>query len=241
LSSLSIVIPAYNEEKRLQSTIQKLDVYLAHNPWDFVEILIVDDGSSDGTAALIQKQADSNPVYKLVRNPGNRGKGFAVKNGALSARGEWVLVTDADLSAPIDDLGKLIKAAMDQKADIAIGSRAIDRSLVSVRQPVFREYSGRFFNLVMRALTGLAFKDTQCGFKLFHQKTVQSIFSRQVIEGFGFDVEDLFLARLLGFRTVEVPVRWANVEGTKVSLASGLNGFLDLLRVRWYHLSGRYR
>ena len=136
---------------------------------------------------------------------------------------------------------KLTGAAIRYGADIVIGSRAVDRSLVSVRQPMFREYSGRFFNLVMRIVTGLPFMDTQCGFKLFHRRTVEPVFSRQVIEGFGFDVEDLFIAKLLGFKTVEVPVRWANVEGTKVSLWSGMNGFLDLLRVRFRQLAGRYR
>ena len=242
LSSLSIVIPAYNEEMRLPSTVEKLERFLvsAHG-WDSIEIVIVDDGSKDGTAATVEKLAAENPVFRLVKNPGNRGKGFAVKNGALSAKGEWLLVTDADLSSPIEELTKLVNAVRSQSADIAIGSRAVDRSLVSVRQPIFREYSGRFFNLVMRIVTGLPFMDTQCGFKLFHRRTVEPVFSRQVIEGFGFDVEDLFIAKALGFKTVEVPVRWANVEGTKVSLSSGMNGFLDLLRVRWYQLSGRYR
>ena len=150
-------------------------------------------------------------------------------------------MTDADLSSPIEELAKLIDAVRGQSADIAIGSRAIDRSLVSVRQPVFREYSGRLFNLVMRMVTGLTFMDTQCGFKLFHRRAVEPIFSRQILDGFGFDVEDLFIAKALGFKAVEVPVRWANVEGTKVSLSSGLNGFLDLVRVRWYQLTGRYR
>ena len=242
LSSLSIVIPAYNEETRLPSTVEKLERFLASSHgWDSIEIVIVDDGSKDKTAAMVEKLAAANPVFRLVKNPGNRGKGFAVKNGALHSQGDWLLVTDADLSAPIEEQEKLITAARKHSADIAIGSRALDRSLVHVRQSLFREYSGRFFNLVMRLVTGLSFLDTQCGFKLFHRKTVEPIFSRQVIEGFGFDVEDLFIAKKLGFKTVEVPVRWDNVEGTKVSLSSGVNGFLDLLRVRWYQLTNRYR
>ena len=242
LSSLSIVIPAYNEERRLPSTVEKLERFLASSHgWASIEIIIVDDGSTDKTAAIVERLAAANPVFRLVKNPGNRGKGYAVKNGALNSKGDWLLVTDADLSAPIEEQEKLITAARQHAADIAIGSRALDRSLVHVRQSLFREYSGRFFNLVMRLVTGLSFMDTQCGFKMFHRKTVEPIFSRQVIEGFGFDVEDLFIARQLGYKIVEVPVRWDNVEGTKVSLSSGVNGFLDLLRVRWYQLTNRYR
>lgn len=242
LSSLSIVIPAYNEEKRLPVTFEKLERFLATpHGWDSIEIVIVDDGSKDATASMVERLAARNPVFRLLKNPGNRGKGFAVKNGALHSSGDWLLVTDADLSAPIEEQEKLITAARQQSADIAIGSRAVDRTLVHVRQPLFREYSGRFFNLVMRLVTGLPFLDTQCGFKLFHRRTVEPIFSRQVIEGFGFDVEDLFLAKKLDYKAVEVPVRWDNVEGTKVSLSSGVNGFLDLLRVRWYQLTNRYR
>ena len=241
MSSLSIVIPAYNEERRLPEAIGKLERFLADSQWDSVEILVVDDGSKDGTARLVEDLAARMPAFRLVKNPGNRGKGYAVKNGVLHSKGDWVLVTDADLSSPIEELEKLTAAVRKVGADIAIGSRALNRELVTVRQPLLREYSGRFFNLVMRAATGLPFQDTQCGFKLFHRRTVEPIFSRQAIDGFGFDVEDLFIAKLLGFKAVEVPVRWANVEGTKVSLASGLNGFLDLLRVRWNQLAGRYR
>ena len=242
MSSLSIVIPAYNEEKRLPITFEKLERFLASpHGWDSIEIVIVDDGSKDATALTVERLAISNSVFRLVKNPGNRGKGYAVRKGALSSKGEWVLMTDADLSSPIEELAKLMTAVRSQSADIAIGSRAIDRSLVSVRQSIFREYSGRFFNLVMRLVTGLPFMDTQCGFKLFHRSTVMPIFSRQTLDGFGFDVEDLFIAKALGFKTVEVPVRWANVEGTKVSLSSGLNGFFDLLLIRWYQATGRYR
>ena len=242
MSSLSIVIPAYNEEKRLPVTVEKLERFLAGpHGWDSIEIVIVDDGSGDATASVVEGVAARNPIFRLLKNPGNRGKGFAVKNGALNSTGDWLLVTDADLSSPIEEQEKLIAAARLQSADIAIGSRAVDRSLVHVRQPLFREYSGRFFNLVMRLVTGLPFMDTQCGFKLFHRRTVEPIFSRQVIESFGFDVEDLFLAKKLGFKAVEVPVRWDNVEGSKVSLSSGVNGFLDLLRIRWHQLTGRYR
>ena len=128
-----------------------------------------------------------------------------------------------------------------QDVAVAIGSRAIDRRLVEVHQPAFREFSGRFFNLVMRVVTGLPFRDTQCGFKLFRRDAAQAIFQRQLIMGFGFDVEDLMIARVQGFKAVEVGVRWANVEGTKVSLMSGLRSFPDVALVRWNQLMGRYR
>jgi hypothetical protein len=159
----------------------------------------------------------------------------------LASLKEWALITDADLSAPIEELTRLTDAVRLQSAQVAIGSRAIDRSLVLVHQTEFREFSGRFFNIVMRMVTGLPFRDTQCGFKLFSHDAAQAIFARQQIEGFGFDVEDLMIARTLGFKAIEVGVRWANVEGTKVSLMSGLRSFSDVLLVRWYQLTGRYR
>lgn len=210
--------------------------YLRSSPWPDAEILVVDDGSSDGTA----QAAERFPVG-VLRNPGNRGKGYSVRQGMLQGAGDWLLFTDADLSAPIEELVKLWKAAQAGGAAVAIGSRALDRSLIGVHQPAVREQLGRFFNLVMRLVTGLPFWDTQCGFKLFERRAARDIFSRQRLDGFGFDVEVLFLARVLGYRAVEVPVRWDHAPGTKVSAINGLQAFLDPLRVRWNHLRGRYR
>jgi NAD(P)-dependent dehydrogenase (short-subunit alcohol dehydrogenase family) len=157
------------------------------------------------------------------------------------AQGEWILSTDADLSSPLEEVDKLLAAVERAGAAAAIGSRALDRSLVGVHQAPLREMSGRVFNLVMRTATGLPFRDTQCGFKLFRKDAARVIFPRQKLEGFGFDVEDLLIARIHGFQVVEVPVRWDNVEGTKVSALSGARAFWDLAVVRWHQLCGRYR
>jgi glycosyltransferase involved in cell wall biosynthesis len=180
-------------------------------------------------------------IVRLLSNPGNRGKGYAVRNGMLAAKGDWILSTDADLSAPIEELDKLIAAARRENAVVAIGSRALNRKLVKVHQPIMRELSGRAFNLVMRLVTGLPFRDTQCGFKLFHQDAAKNIFSRQKEEGFSFDVEDLVIARVLGLRAIEVPVEWSNVEGTKVSLTQGMKSFTDLVRIRGRAVRGEYK
>jgi glycosyltransferase involved in cell wall biosynthesis len=178
----------------------------------------------------------------LLENSGNRGKGYAVRHGMLEAQGDWVLFTDADLSAPIAELDKLLAAARERGAQVAIGSRALDRSLIQVHQSVFREQAGRIFNLCMRVVTGLPLWDTQCGFKLFEAHAAREIFRRQRLDGFSFDVEALFLARKLGFRIVEVPVRWSHTEGTKVSMFSdSLLMFVDLFQVRWNQLRGLYR
>jgi glycosyltransferase involved in cell wall biosynthesis len=198
--------------------------------------VVVDDGSRDGTIEVARKAG-----ARVVSNFGNRGKGYTVRHGMMEAKGEWALFTDADLSSPIEELDKLWNAAGRAAAQVAIGSRAVDRSLVGVHQPVFREYSGRLFNLVMRLITGLPYADTQCGFKLFETRAAREIFKRQRLDGFGFDVEALYIARRLGCRAVEVPVRWNDVPGTKVSLWRGLAAFLDPLKVRWYGLRGIYR
>jgi len=201
----------------------------------FYELVVVDDGSSDATSSVVEKYHEAHPEVRLLRNPGNRGKGYAIRHGMLEARGEWILYTDADLSTPITELAKLSAAAIQQQADVAIGSRALNRALVEVHQPAFREYSGRFFNLIMRAVTGLEFRDTQCGFKLFRAEAARQIFPLQKQDGFSFDVEDLVIAKKLGLRAIEVPVRWANVEGTKVRLTQGLKSFADLVRIRRDH------
>jgi dolichyl-phosphate beta-glucosyltransferase len=235
LDSLSILIPAYNEENRLPQTLRRVLDWTARGSFSFLEVIVVDDGSRDGTARVVEEFARDNKCLRLVRNPGNRGKGYAVRHGMLEAKGEWILYTDADLSAPIEELEKLCRAAREQDAAVAIGSRAVDRSLVEVHQPAFRELSGRCFNLVMRMVTGLPFRDTQCGFKLYRADAARKIFSLQKQEGFSFDVEDLLIAKKLGVRTVEVPVRWANVEGTKVRLSQGIMSFLDLVKIRMDH------
>src|SRR5579863_1996588 len=195
METLSIVIPAYNEEQRLPATLDRIAGYLARSPIPVEEILVVDDGSRDATAALVNERKG---IVRLVSNPGNRGKGYAVRNGMLAAKGDWILSTDADLSAPIEELDKLIAAARRENAVVAIGSRALDRRLVKVHQPMMREVSGRAFNMVMRVVTGLPFRDTQCGFKLFRQDAAKNIFSRQIEEEFSFDVEDLIIARIQG-------------------------------------------
>ncbi len=235
------MIPAYNEEKRLPSTLTRVMEWLAVQHLQCFEVLVVDDGSTDGTAAMVQEFARTAPGVRLVSNPGNRGKGYAVRNGMQAAQCDWILYTDADLSAPIEEAEKLFTAAERAGAAIAIGSRAVDRTTVSVHQSIFREYSGRCFNLIMRLLTGLPFRDTQCGFKLFAKDAARQVFSRQLLDGFSFDVEDLYIAARCGIQAIEVPVRWANVEGSKVQLLSGVKSFGDLLTIRRNGLAGKYK
>ena len=232
-------MPAYNEAERLPATLTKLADYCREH--GSADLLVVDDGSRDRTAAVVEEFAETHGFVRLLRNPGNRGKGYSVRHGMLEAVGDWVLFSDADLSSPIEEAAKLFMAVERDKAVVAIGSRALDRSLVGVHQAPLREWSGRLFNLIMRLVTGLPFRDTQCGFKLYRREAARAIFARQRLEGFGFDVEDLFIARKLKLRAVEVPVRWNNVEGTKVGALSGARAFWDLALVHWNHLLGRYR
>lgn len=240
--SLSVVIPSYNEESRLPASLEKLRAFAEGGPG--FEVVIVDDGSKDRTIALIEETAakwatTTQLRLRVLRNPGNRGKGFSVRHGMLEATGEWLLFTDADLSTPIEDVLPLLAKAS-EGFDVMIGSRALRPELVGKHQPILRELAGKFFNLVMRLTTGLPFHDTQCGFKMVRREAAREIFSRQKIEGFGFDVEVLYLAAKLGYRAAEVPVHWDNAEGSKVGGLSGADAFLDLVRIRWWDRTGKY-
>jgi len=241
IQSLSIVIPAFNEESRLPASLERISRYLGGQSFSFVEILVVDDGSVDRTAEAAQRFADRHSFVRVLRNPGNRGKGYSVRYGMDEARGEWRLFTDADLSSPIEELEKLAAAVENESNDIAIGSRALNRALIEVHQPAFREIAGKLFNFAMRTTIGLHIHDTQCGFKLFSRRAAETIFPRQRLERFGFDAEVLYIAYLHGFRIAEIPVRWRHVEGTKVSMWNGAQSFLDLLVIRANQLSGRYK
>jgi dolichyl-phosphate beta-glucosyltransferase len=239
-TSLSIIIPAYNEGSRLPNTLQRVIDYMREAGWAEWEIVVVDDGSADSTAQVAEAAHDGNACVRVLHNPGNRGKGYAVRHGMLESSMDWRLLTDADLSAPIEELERLWSAVEHAKAEIAIGSRAIDRSLIGVHQPGFRETAGKFFNLVMQVFIGLHIRDTQCGFKLFRGDAASTVFKRQQIDRFGFDVEVLFIAQKLGYRIAEIPVHWNHVEGSKVGVLNGAQSFLDLLRIRWSQVSGKY-
>ncbi|HSY58793.1 MAG TPA: dolichyl-phosphate beta-glucosyltransferase, partial [Terriglobales bacterium] len=207
---------------------------------DQVEVIVVDDGSTDGTAAIVDQWSQQWPSLRLVSNGDNRGKGYSVRHGMLEACGHIALFTDADLSAPIEEADKLL-AAIEAGNQVAIGSRAINRSLIFVRQSRMREMAGIIFNGFVRLFTGLPFQDTQCGFKAFVREPSRIIFEQQRIEGFGFDPEILFLAQRHGLRTAEIPVRWAHDPGTKVHvLRDSAIMFFDLAYIRWNWLLGRY-
>jgi glycosyltransferase involved in cell wall biosynthesis len=237
----SIVIPAYNEGSRLGATLEKVLGYVRERGWSTeVEVIVVNDGSRDNTADLVRGFAAKDPVLRLVENPGNRGKGYAVRNGMLSSRGEIVVFSDADLSSPIEEMPKLL-AALAAGADIAIGSRWLRAELQTQRQSLLRQLAGRIFNGLNRIILGLRFKDTQCGFKAFTRRAVQKILPLQRIERWGFDPEILFLARKFGFRVEEVAVLWGHSGDTRIHpLLDGARMFWEMVRIRWYDLTGKY-
>ena len=237
----SIVIPAYNEGTRLGATLEKVLAYVHERGWNAeVEVIVVNDGSRDNTADLVRGFAARDPVLRLVENPGNRGKGYAVRNGMLNARGEIVVFSDADLSSPIEEMPKLL-AALEAGADIAIGSRWLRAELQTQRQSLLRQLAGRIFNALNRIILGLRFKDTQCGFKAFTRRAAQTILPLQRIERWGFDPEILFLARKFGFRVEEVAVLWGHSGDTRIHpLLDGARMFQEMVRIRWYDLTGKY-
>jgi dolichyl-phosphate beta-glucosyltransferase len=237
---LSIVIPAFNEEHRLPKALERIHGYLTTRQLR-AEVIVVDDGSSDGTARLVERVRQDYPEVRLVSHGKNRGKGFSVRQGMLEARGEIALFTDADLSAPIEEADKLFAALRESGYDGAIGSRAVDRSLIMVHQSRFRELIGIVFNGAVRCITGVPFVDTQCGFKAFRRESARIIFEQQRIEGFGFDPEILFLAQRHGLVVAEIPVRWVNDPASKIHVFSdSARMFVSLFAVRWNQWRGRY-
>lgn len=235
----SIVIPAYNEGARLEATLEKVLAYISAQRWD-AEVIVVNDGSRDSTAAIVQRYAEKNSNLRLLENPGNRGKGSSVRNGMLHANGRVMLFSDADLSSPIEEAPKLFNA-LAQGADLAIGSRWLRSDLQTQKQPLHRQLFGRVFNLLLRITLGLKFKDTQCGFKAFTRSAAQTIFPLQQIERWGFDPELLFLANKFHLKVVEVPVVWAHREGTQISpVRDGMKMFAEMLHIRWNSITGEY-
>ena len=236
----SIVIPAYNESARLGATLDRVLEYVSAERWD-AEIIVVNDGSRDRTPDLVREYAEKHSRLRLLENPGNRGKGYSVRNGILNAAGEILLFSDADLSAPIEEAPKLF-AALRSGADVAIGSRWLQPELQTHRQSLLRQLYGRAFNLALRILLGLSFKDTQCGFKAFTRQAALKIFPQQKIERWGFDPELLYLARKSHLKVVEVGVAWAHDERTRINpIRDGLRMLGEVLKVRWNAMTGRYR
>jgi dolichyl-phosphate beta-glucosyltransferase len=236
---LSIVIPAFNEEKRLPATLERIATYISASGRES-EVIVVDDGSADGTICVAESFRGKIANFRVVSNGQNRGKGYSVRHGAMESRGEIILFTDADLSAPIEEADKLLEKMAEY--DVAIGSRAVNRELIEVHESQFRELAGIIFNRIVRVILRLPFVDTQCGFKAFRREKCKVIFEKQTIEGFGFDPELLYLARHHGLRIAEVAVRWAHSPATKVNmLRDSVQMFLDVVIIRWNSLRGLYR
>jgi glycosyltransferase involved in cell wall biosynthesis len=242
-SSLSIVIPAYNESARIGKTLREVVAYLEGQPGGG-EVVVVDDGSKDDTsqvaAAVFAERPPNGVEGRVIRVEPNRGKGNAVRTGLLAARHTVAAFFDADLSMPVTETPKLVEPIRSGQYDVVFGSRALDRRLIGTHQPWTREQSGRVFNLVMRLLTGLPFKDTQCGFKAFRMDVCRAVVEGALIDRFGFDVELLFIAHRAGLRMLEYPVRWDDVAGGSVSFKTGLQGFGELREVRRNAARGLY-
>jgi dolichyl-phosphate beta-glucosyltransferase len=235
----SIVIPAFNESARIPATLKAVVSCIRERGWD-AEVIVVNDGSTDATADVVREFARTAPEVRLLENPGNRGKGYSVRSGLLQALGEIVMFTDADLSSPIEEAERLF-AAIAKGADIAIGSRWLEKGRQTHRQPLYRQFFGRCFNAVTRGIMGLHFADTQCGFKAFTRAAAQTVFQLQTIERWGFDPEILFIALKCGYTIVEVPVSWGHDERTRMSyLRDGLKMLEEIAVIRWNALRGRY-
>lgn len=230
---LSLIIPAYNEESRISGSLDKALEYFSRQDYSW-EIIVVDDGSTDQTARIIENYNAKNPNITLIKQ-GNIGKGSAVRNGMLAAHGQYRVFTDADFSTPIYELEKILPI-LSAGTDICIGSRSIDRSMVKEHQPFYREWMGKTFNKFVQLLVFKGIVDTQCGFKGFTASAAERIFSQAKINGFSFDVEVLFLAKLGKMTIKEVPIEWYNDERSKVNpISDSTRMFLELIKIRRLH------
>ena len=236
---VSIIIPAYNEADRLGRALEQVLRCVRHRAWQ-AEVVVVNDGSSDDTSDLVRQWMETHPELTLLENAGNRGKGYSVRNGLLQASGDIVMFTDADMSAPIEEAERLF-AAIEAGADVAIGSRWLEKQRQTRHQPLYRRFFGRCYNRLTRTVMGLPFKDTQCGFKAFRREAAQDIFRLQTIERWGFDPEILFIAQKLGLHIEEVPVSWGHDERSRISyLRDGTQMLKEMLEIRNNSLHGRY-
>jgi len=236
----SIVIPAYNEIARIDEALRRVTAYVEAQGWR-AEVIVVDDGSTDGTSAAVERWMGGKPYVRLLHNPGNRGKGYSVRHGMLEARGGIVMFSDADFSAPIEE-APLLFAALAAGADVAIGSRWLERTRQMEKQPLYRRFFSRCFNLVTRLIINLPYADTQCGFKAFTREAAQRILKRQRIEGWGFDPEVLYLARRFGYKVAEVPVSWGHNAQTNINFfRAGSRMLGEMVTIRWNAVRGVYK
>jgi dolichyl-phosphate beta-glucosyltransferase len=235
LESLSIIVPAFNEAERLPDSLRAICAWADTSGMD-VEIVVADDGSLDNTAALVEAAAADDPRLRLERLPRNAGKGAAVRAGVVASRGRWILITDADLSTPIEEVERLAAAAIARKTPIAIGSRDVAESRIEVHQPWYREAMGRTFNRIVQAVAVPGIHDTQCGFKLMRADVAKDLFARATVDGFAFDVELLMLAKRLGHEIVEVGVRWRDDDRSRVHpIRDSAAMFVDVVQLRYRH------
>jgi len=239
MKKISVVIPAYNEEHRIEKTLLSVEEYLKKTGYDY-EILVVDDGSKDNTAGVVEKLAAGNPCLKLIDNRENHGKGWVTRQGMLAASGDIRLFMDADNSTRVDELSKMLPL-FEQGTDIVIGSRRIAGSVITKHQPLLRDFLGGVFRLIVHTLVPLKVTDSQCGFKAFTARAARAVFSKQSIFRWAFDVEILALARKQGLKIMEVPVTWVNDEASHVKLSGMINMLFEVLTVRWNLWTGKYK
>jgi glycosyltransferase involved in cell wall biosynthesis len=235
----SIILPVFNESERIGPSLERVLAFVREQGWN-AEIIVVNDGSRDDTLNIVKRLMAQAPEILLLENPGNRGKGYSVRNGMLNAHGDILMFSDADLSTPIHESIKLI-AALGQGADLAFGSRWLLAETQTRRQSLLRQFVGRAYNVLLRLLLGLPYKDTQCGFKACTRKAAEIIFTRQQIERWGFDPELLYIARKFGLNMTEVAVEWANDDRSKINpIVDGIKMFCELLKIRVNGMTSRY-